>query len=171
MARRRFFVDHIHRGEAEISGDEAEHLRKVLRAEVGQRYEISDNEQAYLAEIAGFGSTADAFRVTDIHEDGRGGIAAMRLALEDAGVKPQAIGYISAHGTGTEENDKIESWYNGTQAIGLAIQRQPGTNTVEVVDLVRKLIPNFRAEIPASINLNILYDRSVSIRDSVITPQ
>ena len=62
-----------------------------------------------LAEIAGFGSTADAFRVTDIHEDGRGGIAAMRLALEDAGVKPQAIGYISAHGTGTEENDKIES--------------------------------------------------------------
>jgi len=62
-----------------------------------------------LAEIAGFGSTADAFRVTDIHEDGRGGIAAMRLALEDAGVKPEAIDYISAHGTGTEENDKIES--------------------------------------------------------------
>lgn len=62
-----------------------------------------------LAEIAGFGSTADAFRVTDIHEDGRGGIAAMRLALEDAGLKPQAIDYISAHGTGTEENDKIES--------------------------------------------------------------
>jgi HAE1 family hydrophobic/amphiphilic exporter-1 len=65
------------------------------------------------------------------------------------------------------ENDKIASWYNGTQAIVLAIQRQPGTNTVEVVDLVRKLIPNFRAEIPASINLDILYDRSVSIRDSV----
>ncbi|MBP7935318.1 MAG: beta-ketoacyl-[acyl-carrier-protein] synthase family protein [Phycisphaerae bacterium] len=62
-----------------------------------------------LAEIAGFGSTADAFRVTDIHEDGRGGIAAMRLALEDAGVKPETIDYISAHGTGTEENDKIES--------------------------------------------------------------
>jgi 16S rRNA (uracil1498-N3)-methyltransferase len=65
MARRRFFVDHIHRGEAEILGDEAEHLRKVLRAEVGQRYEISDNEQAYLAEIAGFGKHQVRFRVLE----------------------------------------------------------------------------------------------------------
>lgn len=62
-----------------------------------------------LAEITGYGSTADAFRITDIHEDGRGGIAAMRLALQDAGVQPADIHYISAHGTGTEENDKIES--------------------------------------------------------------
>jgi 3-oxoacyl-[acyl-carrier-protein] synthase II len=62
-----------------------------------------------LCEITGYGSTADAFRITDIHEDGRGGIAAMRLALQDAGLKPSDIQYISAHGTGTEENDKIES--------------------------------------------------------------
>lgn len=62
-----------------------------------------------LCEIKGYGSTADAFRITDIHEDGRGGIAAMRLALEDAGLTPHDIHYISAHGTGTEENDKIES--------------------------------------------------------------
>jgi len=62
-----------------------------------------------LAEIAGFGSTADAFRITDIHEDGRGGIAAMRQALQDAQLQPADIDYISAHGTGTEENDKIES--------------------------------------------------------------
>ncbi|HOB73891.1 MAG TPA: beta-ketoacyl-[acyl-carrier-protein] synthase family protein [Phycisphaerae bacterium] len=62
-----------------------------------------------LAEITGYGSTADAFRITDIHEDGRGGIAAMRLALADAGLEPKDIHYISAHGTGTEENDKIES--------------------------------------------------------------
>ncbi|HOA73078.1 MAG TPA: beta-ketoacyl-[acyl-carrier-protein] synthase family protein [Phycisphaerae bacterium] len=62
-----------------------------------------------LAEVRGYGSTADAFRITDIHEDGRGGIAAMRLALEDAGLTPADIHYISAHGTGTEENDKIES--------------------------------------------------------------
>ncbi|GMU24001.1 MAG: 3-oxoacyl-[acyl-carrier-protein] synthase 2 [Phycisphaerae bacterium] len=62
-----------------------------------------------LAEITGYGSTADAFRITDIHEDGRGGIAAMRLALADAGLQTSDIDYISAHGTGTEENDKIES--------------------------------------------------------------
>ena len=62
-----------------------------------------------LAEIVGYGSTADAFRITDIHESGRGAIAAMQLALTEAGLRPQDIHYISAHGTGTEENDKIES--------------------------------------------------------------
>jgi 3-oxoacyl-[acyl-carrier-protein] synthase II len=62
-----------------------------------------------LAEIIGYGSTADAFRVTDMHEDGRGPIAAMRAALHDARVQPAEIDYISAHGTGTEENDKIET--------------------------------------------------------------
>jgi len=61
------------------------------------------------AEVVGYGSTADAFRVTDIHETGRGAIAAMRAALDDADVTPAQIDYISAHGTGTEENDKLET--------------------------------------------------------------
>jgi 3-oxoacyl-[acyl-carrier-protein] synthase II len=60
-------------------------------------------------EVVGFGSTADAFRITDIHDQGRGGIAAMRVAIADAGLKPENIDYISAHGTGTLENDKIET--------------------------------------------------------------
>ena len=62
-----------------------------------------------LAEVIGYGSTADAFRVTDQHEDGRGGIAAVRQALDDANLAPEAIDYISAHGTGTAENDSIET--------------------------------------------------------------
>ena len=61
------------------------------------------------AEIIGFGSTADAFRVTDMHEEGRGPAAAMRAALDDAGLAPADIDYISAHGTSTVENDKIET--------------------------------------------------------------
>jgi HAE1 family hydrophobic/amphiphilic exporter-1 len=65
------------------------------------------------------------------------------------------------------ENDKVAGWFNSARAIVLAIQRQPGTNTVEVVDSIKKLLPTFRAQIPASVNLDIHYDRSESIRDSV----
>lgn len=61
------------------------------------------------AEVMGYGSTADAFRITDIHEEGRGAVAAMRAALRDGGVTPADVDYISAHGTGTEENDKTET--------------------------------------------------------------
>lgn len=62
-----------------------------------------------LGEVLGYGSTADAFRITDIHEEGRGAIAAMRQALDNAGVRTEQIDYISAHGTSTQENDKIET--------------------------------------------------------------
>ncbi|WKZ18701.1 MAG: efflux RND transporter permease subunit [Candidatus Jettenia sp. CY-1] len=63
--------------------------------------------------------------------------------------------------------DKVANWYNSTRAIVLAIQRQPGTNTVEVVDNIRKLMSSFRAQLPASISLDILFDRSIIIRESV----
>jgi len=62
-----------------------------------------------LAQVAGFGSTADAYRITDIHPEGRGGAGAMRQALAAANVTPEEIDYISAHGTGTKENDSIET--------------------------------------------------------------
>ena len=65
------------------------------------------------------------------------------------------------------QTDKVASWYNDERAVILAIQRQPGTNSVEVVDAVRALLPRFRQELPASVNLNVLYDRSVAIRESV----
>jgi 3-oxoacyl-[acyl-carrier-protein] synthase II len=70
-----------------------------------------------LAEVAGFGSSADAFRITDIQPDGKGAISAMSQACRQAGIDPREPGddgrprihYISAHGTGTQENDKIET--------------------------------------------------------------
>ena len=65
------------------------------------------------------------------------------------------------------ENDKTAAWLNGTRAIVLAIQRQPGTNTVEVADAIKRLLPTFRAQMPASIDLTTLYDRSESIRESI----
>jgi len=61
------------------------------------------------AEVCGFGTSADAFRMTDIHPEGRGPAASMQLALDDAGIASEDIDYISAHGTGTQENDRVET--------------------------------------------------------------
>jgi 3-oxoacyl-[acyl-carrier-protein] synthase II len=60
-------------------------------------------------EILGYGSTADAFRITDVHPEGRGAIRCIQLALEDAKLNPDQIDYINAHGTSTEVNDRVES--------------------------------------------------------------
>ena len=65
------------------------------------------------------------------------------------------------------ENDKIAAWYVNDRAIVLAIQRQPGTNTIEVAQAIKDLLPTFRSQIPPSVSLDILYDRSASIQDSV----
>jgi 3-oxoacyl-[acyl-carrier-protein] synthase II len=61
------------------------------------------------AEIAGFGTTGDAFRVTDSHDEGRGAIACMKGALRDSGLAPEQIGYVNAHGTSTQVNDRVET--------------------------------------------------------------
>ncbi len=65
------------------------------------------------------------------------------------------------------QSDKVASWYNNERAVVLAIQKQPGTNTIEVVDAINRVLPAVRAQLPASVSLNTLYDRSVSIRGSV----
>jgi 3-oxoacyl-[acyl-carrier-protein] synthase II len=62
-----------------------------------------------LAEVIGFGSSSDAFRVTDMHEDARGAVQALRWALKDAGITGNDVDYISTHGTSTAENDSIET--------------------------------------------------------------
>ncbi|MBN2455495.1 MAG: beta-ketoacyl-[acyl-carrier-protein] synthase family protein [Sedimentisphaerales bacterium] len=66
-------------------------------------------EAEILAEVIGYGSSSDAFRVTDMHEQGRGAIQAMNAALVDAGITYKDIDYINTHGTSTVENDSIET--------------------------------------------------------------
>jgi HAE1 family hydrophobic/amphiphilic exporter-1 len=65
------------------------------------------------------------------------------------------------------QNDKVAAWFKGKRGIVLAIQRQPGTNTIDVVDSIKKLLPTFRAEVPPAIDIETLYDRSLTIRASV----
>ncbi|MEI6329705.1 MAG: efflux RND transporter permease subunit [Pseudanabaena sp. ELA645] len=72
-----------------------------------------------------------------------------------------------ANVTDSVENNRLATWYNGTRGIVLSIQRQPGTNTVAIVDTLEKLLPTFREQIPAAIDMEILYDRSLSVRHSV----
>jgi 3-oxoacyl-[acyl-carrier-protein] synthase II len=60
-------------------------------------------------EILGYGSTADAYRITDIHPEGRGAIGCMRMALKDAGVDASHVDYVNAHGTSTQVNDRVET--------------------------------------------------------------
>jgi HAE1 family hydrophobic/amphiphilic exporter-1 len=65
------------------------------------------------------------------------------------------------------ENDKVATWFNDSRAIVLAIQRQPDANTVEVVDMVRNKLPQMRAQVPPAIQMQPLFDRSISIRAAV----
>ena len=78
-------------------------------------------------------------------------------------VRLQELGNV----TDSVQNNKIASWYNNTRAIVLAVQRQPGANTVQVVDNIKKMLPQFRAVIPAAVHMDVLFDRSQGIRQSV----
>jgi HAE1 family hydrophobic/amphiphilic exporter-1 len=65
------------------------------------------------------------------------------------------------------ENDKQKSWFNSAPTIYLSINRQPGTNTVEIVDAIREVLPQIQEQLPASVALSVRADRSQSIRESV----
>src|SRR3974390_976166 len=69
------------------------------------------------------------------------------------------------------ENDKIATWFNDARAIVLAIQRQPDANTVQVVDMVRDILPTLRVQVPPSVQMQPLFDRSISIRAAVTDVQ
>ena len=65
------------------------------------------------------------------------------------------------------ENDKVAAWFVDKRSVILAVQRQPGSNTVQVARSVRDLLPTFRSQLPASVSVNLMYDRSESIQESV----
>jgi HAE1 family hydrophobic/amphiphilic exporter-1 len=83
---------------------------------------------------------------------------------------PVRLGEIAKVIDSVQEN-RVASWYydkdGGYRAIGLGVQRQPGTNTVEIVKRVRALLPAFRQQLPASVKLEVMFDRSVTIHESV----
>jgi HAE1 family hydrophobic/amphiphilic exporter-1 len=112
---------------------------------------LDGSHQAYTIQATGQLYEASAYRPV---------IVAYR---NGAPVRLQELGRV----IDTVENDTVANWFNDTRAVVLAVQRQPGTNTIEIVDSIKKLLPVFRSQIPASVELNILYDRSESIRESV----
>ena len=65
------------------------------------------------------------------------------------------------------QNDKVAAWVNGQRGVLLAVQRQPGANTIAVVERVRAVLPEFRKQLPAGLDLKVFYDRTTSIRASV----
>jgi 3-oxoacyl-[acyl-carrier-protein] synthase II len=79
-------------------------------------------------EVAGHASTADAFRLTDSHDEGRGAVAAMRQALDDAGINPEDVDYVNAHGTSTKVNDSVETLALKI-ALGDSARRVPVSST------------------------------------------
>jgi 3-oxoacyl-[acyl-carrier-protein] synthase II len=111
-----------------------------------------------LAEVVGYGSTADAFRITDQHPEGEGAIIAMQEALRDAKLTPQDIHYINAHGTGTKENDGNET---------TAIKRVFGDHAKNVpVSSIKSMMGHLIAAAGAV----ELITCALAIRDNVLPP-
>jgi 3-oxoacyl-[acyl-carrier-protein] synthase II len=109
-------------------------------------------------EMCGFGSTADAFRITDTHPEGRGAISCIKMALEDAGVALDEVDYINAHGTSTMVNDRVET---------LAIKQVFGDRAYKIpVSSTKSMIGHLIAAAGATEVIFCL----LAIRDNVVPP-
>ena len=109
-------------------------------------------------EVVGYGSTADAFRITDSHDEGRGAIACMREALADARLNPDDIDYINAHGTSTAVNDSVET---------LAIKRALGEIAYKVPISSTKSMMGHLIAAAGSVEAIVCL---LTIRDGVLPP-
>lgn len=109
-------------------------------------------------EICGYGSTADAFRITDIHPEGRGAISCIRMALNDAEANLDEIDYINAHGTSTQVNDRVET---------LAIKQVFGQQAYKIpVSSTKSMVGHLIAAAGATELIYCL----LAIRDNVVPP-
>ena len=109
-------------------------------------------------ELVGFGSTADAFRITDTHPEGRGAISCIKMALADAGINLDGIDYINAHGTSTSVNDKVET---------LAVKRVFGEQAYKIpVSSTKSMMGHLIAAAGATEVIFCL----LAIRDNVVPP-
>jgi len=109
-------------------------------------------------EICGYGSTADAFRITDTHPQGRGAISCLRMALDDAQLNVEQIDYINAHGTSTSVNDRVET---------LAIKQVFGQQAYKVpVSSTKSMMGHLIAAAGATELIFCL----LAIRDNVVPP-
>lgn len=111
-----------------------------------------------LAEVIGYGSSSDAFRVTDMHEDGRGAIQAINAALADAGISYQDVDYINTHGTSTAENDSIE-----TKAIKAAFKER-------AKDIPVSSVKSMMGHLIGAAGAAELITCVLAIRDGIIPP-
>lgn len=109
-------------------------------------------------EVAGYGSTADAFRITDSHDEGRGAIACMREALAEAQLNPSDVDYINAHGTSTSVNDSVET---------LAIKRTFGEAAYQVPISSTKSMMGHLIAAAGSVEAIVCL---LTIRDGILPP-
>jgi 3-oxoacyl-[acyl-carrier-protein] synthase II len=110
-------------------------------------------------EILGYGTTADAFRITDTHPEGRGAITCMKMALRDAQKNPADIDYINAHGTSTQVNDRVES---------LAIKEALGPDVAYKVPV--SSTKSMTGHLIAAAGATELIISLMAIRDGVVPP-
>jgi 3-oxoacyl-[acyl-carrier-protein] synthase II len=125
---------------------------------------LEDHERAkargahIYGEILGYGGTADAYRITDIHPEGRGAIACMRMALQDAGLKPEQIQYVNAHGTSTAVNDRVET-VTCREVFGASAEQVPVSSTKSMM-----------GHLIAAAGVTELIVCLMAIRDNVLPP-
>ncbi len=124
----------------------------IVQANVNQPIGLIDGEhQAFAIKDNGQLTTAAAYRPL---------IVAWRngapIRLEEVATPIDSV-----------ENKRVAAWNVDKRAIILAINRQPGANTIETVDSIKRILPSFQAKLPAAINITTLYDRSITIRDAI----